>query len=277
MARAAAEHTARFRIYRIDAFTRRPFAGNPAAVCPLDRWLPDELMQAIAAENNLAQTAFYVPRPGNGGEPSFDLRWFTPTTEVDICGHATLASAHLILDRGGGGAAAVFHTRSGPLRVTRDGDRLSLDFPARPPAPRTGSPVAFDIAVAEALGAPPSKALMSRDVFAVFDEASLVARLAPDMARIAALEGFGVIATAPGDDCDFVSRFFAPKAGVPEDPVTGSAHCSLIPYWAARLGRDELFARQISARGGELWCRHRGDRVTIAGHCALNLEGIVTL
>jgi len=265
---SAAERRLRIPLYQIDAFADRPFTGNPAAICPLESWLPDDVLQSIAEENNLAQTAFYVPRAPRDAEPAFDLRWFTPSAEVDICGHATLASAHFILAHSASSSVA-FHTRSGLLRVTRDGERLALDFPARPPVPQH-----FDIAAVEAaLGARPHSVLKSRDVFAVFDEAEAIAHLKPDMAKIATLEGFGVIATAPGADCDFVSRFFAPKVGVPEDPVTGSAHCSLIPYWAERLGKAELFARQISKRGGKLWCRLRGDRVTIAGTCAPYLEG----
>lgn len=262
----------RIPIYQIDAFADRPFSGNPAAVCPLEHWLPDAVLQSIAEENNLAQTAFYVPRALRTAEPAFDLRWFTPAAEVDICGHATLASAYFILGRSAADSVA-FYTRSGVLRVTRDGARLALDFPARPPVPEAADTAAIE----DALGARPATVLKSRDVFAVFDNAVAVASLKPDMAKIATLDGFGVIATAPGIDCDFVSRFFVPKVGVPEDPVTGSAHCSLIPYWAERLGKTDLFARQISKRGGQLWCRHRGDRVTIAGTCAPYLEGWIEL
>ncbi len=270
--RAPAAGRLRIPLYQIDAFADRPFTGNPAAVCPLEGWLPDDVLQSIAEENNLAQTAFYVPRALRNAEPAFDLRWFTPTAEVDICGHATLASAHSILGEGDANSVA-FYTRSGVLRVMREGERLALDFPARPPAP--GS---IDIAAVEAaLGARPDLLLMSRDVFAVFGETPRVAGLRPDTAKVAALPGFGVIATAPGADCDFVSRFFAPKVGVPEDPVTGSAHCSLIPYWAERLGKADLFARQISKRGGQLWCRHRGERVTIAGTCAPYLAGWIEI
>jgi PhzF family phenazine biosynthesis protein len=271
-ARAAGNTRLRIPLIQIDAFADRPFAGNPAAVCPLERWLPDDVLQAIAEENNLAQTAFYVPRVLRDAEPAFDLRWFTPAAEVDICGHATLASAHYILGKSAADSVA-FYTRSGLLRVTREDDRLALDFPARPPAPGD-----LDAAAVEAaLGARPEILLISRDVFAVFGDPAVVARLDPDMAKVAALPGFGVIATAPGSDCDFVSRFFVPKVGVPEDPVTGSAHCSLIPYWAGRLDKTELFARQISKRGGQLWCRHRGDRVTIAGTCASYLEGWIEI
>jgi PhzF family phenazine biosynthesis protein len=273
VAERGASHTRlRIPIVQIDAFADRPFSGNPAAVCPLERWLPDDVLQAIAEENNLAQTAFYVPRTRRADDPTFDLRWFTPTAEVDICGHATLASAYFILGRNGGDSVR-FHTRSGDLRVTRDGERLALDFPARPPAPYSGDADA----VAAALGARPEALLMSRDVFAIFGDASAVANLEPEMAKVAALPGFGVTATAPGTDCDFVSRFFVPKVGVPEDPVTGSAHCTLIPYWAERLGKTDLFARQISKRGGQLWCRHRGDRVVIAGTCTPYLEGWIEI
>jgi PhzF family phenazine biosynthesis protein len=251
-------------LYQLDAFADRPFAGNPAAVCPLDAWPPDDRMQAIAAENNLSETAFFVRRP----DGDYDLRWFTPAIEVDLCGHATLASAHVVLNRLTPDARSVtFHTRSGPLTVARDGDRLVMDFPAQPPAPGAVP------GLAEALGAAPAEVQVGRYAVAVFDDAAAVAALEPDFRAIARLDPPFVVATAPGDDCDFVSRFFAPSAGVDEDPVTGSAHCILIPFWAERLGKAALFARQISRRGGALWCRHDGDRVTMAGHCAPYLEG----
>jgi len=253
-------------IYQVDAFASAVFKGNPAAVCPLDAWLPDATMQAIAAENNLAETAFFVPE----GE-DYGLRWFTPAIEVDLCGHATLASAHVIFDRLKPGRDVVsFSTRSGVLTVTRAGDRLALDFPAQPPAPCTPPD---DLGAA--LGGAPLEILGSVDYMAVFGSAAEVRALAPDFRRLARLDRRGVIATAPGSDCDFVSRFFAPRAGIDEDPVTGSAHCALIPYWARRLGKDRLFARQISARGGELDCALRGDRVTIAGRAVLYLEGTI--
>jgi PhzF family phenazine biosynthesis protein len=251
-------------LYQLDAFADRPFAGNPAAVCPLDAWPPDDRMQAIAAENNLSETAFFVRRP----DGDYDLRWFTPAIEVDLCGHATLASAHVVLNRLTPDARSVtFHTRSGPLTVARDGDRLVMDFPAQPPAPGAVP------GLAEALGAAPAEVQVGRYAVAVFDDAAAVAALDPDFRAIARLDPPFVVATAPGDDCDFVSRFFAPSAGVDEDPVTGSAHCILIPFWTERLGKAALFARQISRRGGALWCRHDGDRVTMAGHCAPYLEG----
>jgi PhzF family phenazine biosynthesis protein len=258
-------------LFQIDAFTSKPFGGNPAAVCPLEDWLADGTMQAIAAENNLSETAFFVAE-GDG----FRLRWFTPTIEVDLCGHATLASAWVVLNRLDRARSRVeFQTRSGTLTVKRDGDRLAMDFPARSPK----SAPDFD-AVAEALGARPGELLAARDAFAVFRSEDEVRALKPDFSKIAALEHFAVIATAPGDAgtaTDFVSRFFAPKAGVPEDPVTGSAHCTLIPFWAARLGKTKLFARQVSARGGELWCEEQAERVVIAGHCAPVIEGTITL
>jgi PhzF family phenazine biosynthesis protein len=266
----------RIPLYQVDAFSQHPFGGNPAAVCPLERWLEDALMQSIAAENNLAETAFFAPAGPKDGGADFGLRWFTPTLEIDLCGHATLASAHVIFTRLEPARARVsFSTRSGRLEVVRDGDRLAMDFPARPPEPHSG----IDAAAA-ALGARPAEFRAARDGFAVFEREEDVARLKPDFAKLAALDFFALIATAPGkpgSGVDFVSRFFAPKAGVPEDPVTGSAHCSLIPYWAQRLGKSKLFARQISPRGGDIWCEDRGARVVIAGHCVEVIEGAIAL
>jgi PhzF family phenazine biosynthesis protein len=256
-------------VYQVDAFASAPFHGNPAAVCPLDRWLPDATMQAIAAEHNLSETAFYVPR-GN----EYELRWFTPAVEVDLCGHATLAAAFVIFDirRERSGASLTFHSKSGSLSVAKDDGRLALDFPARPPAACPPVPE-----MREALGAKPECVLAARDYLCVFSSEEEVLALQPDMPRVAALDRFAVIATAPGKDCDFVSRFFAPAKGVPEDPVTGSAHTTLIPYWAARLGKNRLFARQRSKRGGELWCELAGDRVKIAGHAVKYSEGTIEL
>jgi PhzF family phenazine biosynthesis protein len=253
-------------IYQIDAFAGAVFGGNPAAVVPLESWLPDATMQAIAAENNLSETAFFVPC---GQE--YELRWFTPVAEIDLAGHPTLATAWLILNRlAPRRSSVVFHTKIGDrLEVVRDEDRLAMDFPSRPPAPRPLGDVAA------ALGAAPAEVLAARDGFAVFRSEAEVRALRPDMARIAAFDVMGMIATAPGSDCDFVSRFFAPKHNIPEDPVTGSAHCTLIPYWAKRLGRSKLFARQVSARGGELFCEDRGARVTIGGRAVLYLEGTI--
>jgi predicted PhzF superfamily epimerase YddE/YHI9 len=258
----------RLSIHQVDAFTSRLFGGNPAAVVLLDAWLPEGVMQAIAAENNLAETAFVIPH-----ERCAPLRWFTPTIEVDLCGHATLATAFVLFEHHRPDAREVsFETRSGVLTVWRDGGRLSLDLPARP-----GRRIGVSPEVVAALGAAPNEALEARDLMVVFGSEADVRGLTPDMAGIAALDAFAVIVTAPGDDVDFVSRFFAPRAGIPEDPVTGSAHCTLAPYWAARLGRTVLAARQVSARGGELECEHRGDRVVISGRCVEYLRGSIVV
>lgn len=251
-------------LYQLDAFTQRLFGGNPAAVVLLEDWLPDGTLAAIAAENNLAETAFVIPRAD-----ASPLRWFTPTVEIDLCGHATLAAADVLFRyRFPSLARLAFSTRSGELAVTRDGALLKMDFPARP-----GKPVAVTDALAAALGARPREAYMARDLLAIFDAESDVRSLRPDFARIAALDAFAVIVSAPGDAVDFVSRFFAPGAGIPEDPVTGSSHCTLVPYWAARLGKDKLTAQQLSARGGDLLCELRADRVVIAGHVVEYLRG----
>jgi PhzF family phenazine biosynthesis protein len=261
----------RIPLYQVDAFvTGEPFSGNPAAVCPLDSWLPDAVMQAVAAENNLSETAFFVPEVDG-----YRLRWFTPTTEVDLCGHATLASAFVVFGWLAPWRRSVtFQTeKAGKLTVTRDGELLALDFPSRPP-----QPCQMPEALAQALGKRPTTLLAARDYLAVFDAADEVAALSPDFGKVAALDRFAVIATAPGSDgADFVSRFFAPARGVDEDPVTGSAHCTLIPYWAERLGKTRLEARQLSRRGGALSCALRGDRVTIAGRAALYLTGAISI
>jgi len=258
----------RIPLYQIDAFTGRLFRGNPAAVCPLEEWLEDEQMQAIAAENNLSETAFFVRR-GEG----YQLRWFTPKVEVDLCGHATLASAFVILNYLEPAREEVrFETRSGELVVRRNGDLLAMDFPAREPWRCECS-----VALSQALGKPPLEVWEARDYMAVYESEDEVRALAPDMGALVVVGHFAVIVTAPGREADFVSRFFAPAAGVPEDPVTGSAHCTLVPYWARRLGKTQLQARQVSARGGELFCEHRGERVTIAGRAVRYLEGTIHL
>ncbi len=259
-------------IYQVDAFAAKVFTGNPAAVCPLDAWLSDEVLQAIALENNLSETAFLVKRgpsaEGEGGA-EYDLRWFTPAHEVDLCGHATLGSAYVVANHLNGGATEMrFHSRSGLLTVTREGELYTLDFPVL--APRR---IDDDPAVAEALGATPKELWDQMDLMAVFDSEAEIAALAPDMAKLMELDTRGVIATAPGETCDFVSRFFAPRAGIPEDPVTGSAHCITTPYWADRLGENHLSARQISARGGALEVELRGERVRISGRVAPYMEG----
>ncbi|WP_375417618.1 PhzF family phenazine biosynthesis protein [uncultured Hymenobacter sp.] len=269
----------RLPLYQIDAFARRPFAGNPAAVCPLPpgEWISAELMQRIAAENNLAETAFFRPSAARPGE--FDLRWFTPTAEIDLCGHATLASAHVLFQHlDFRGERITFHTLSGPLHVRRqaaDG-RLTLDFPSRPPQPLPTPPPELKAALG---GAVPTRALAARDLVAVFATEAEVQAIQPDFAQMLALDYVGIIATAPGADADtdFVSRFFGPRVGVPEDPVTGSAHSSLIPFWAEELGRTTLKARQISARGGELWCALHGERVDIGGYAVTYLRGEIEL
>jgi PhzF family phenazine biosynthesis protein len=253
-----------FTIYQVDAFTDRVFAGNPAAVVPLASWLPDETMQAIAAENNVSETAFFVPA-GDG----YLLRWFTPTVETELCGHATLAAAFVLLSRLVPERDSVsFQTMSGPLGVRRAGDLFTLDLPAQPPSPCT-----MPTPMLDALGGDPVDVLGALKYLVLFHDEVEVAALRPDVVTLAAIDRDGVIATAPGRDCDFVSRYFAPHAGIPEDPVTGSAHCTLVPYWAARLGKTRLRARQISRRGGELRCELAGDRVRLAGRAALYMEG----
>lgn len=263
-----------FPLYQVDAFTSERFRGNPAAVVPLEAWLSDETLQAIAAENNLAETAFYVPLTptSQGLTPDFHLRWFTPKVEVALCGHATLASAFVLfrlLGREGG--EVTFHSQSGPLWVKDDGRMLTLDFPVRDP--ERISPPSF---LGQALGLAPLEVWMNGDVLALLGSEAEVRALEPRMEPLLKLPR-GLIVTAPGDEVDFVSRFFAPAAGIPEDPVTGSAHCLLTPFWESRLGKSELRARQVSSRGGELWCRRDGDRVHIAGEAVLYLSGTIHL
>lgn len=256
----------RLPLYQVDAFTDRAFSGNPAAVCPLPHWIPDQQMQAIAAENNLAETAFFV-RENDG----FRLRWFTPLVEVDLCGHATLASAFVLFDcLGYEDDAVTFQTRSGTLHVLKRNDLLEMDFPSRPPAACSIHP-----GLVPALGQEPVSITASRDYCCVFNSEEEVRALRPDFRRLEKIDRFAVIATAPGKDCDFVSRFFAPAQGVDEDPVTGSAHCTLTPYWSRRLNKTKLFARQVSARGGVLYCEDRGGRVGIAGKAVLYLDGYI--
>jgi predicted PhzF superfamily epimerase YddE/YHI9 len=254
----------RLPLYQVDAFASEVFRGNPAAVCPLGSWLPDATLQAIAAENNLPETAFFVREGG-----SYRLRWFTPTMEVELCGHATLASGFVLLKQDG---TAKFLTRSGPLAVTRRGDLLTLDLPALP-----ASPMEPPAALIRGLGAAPRETLRAANWLAVLDSEETVRALAPDFASLARLHPYGVIVTAPGDTVDFVSRYFGPSFGIPEDPVTGSAHCTLTPYWSARLGKAKLGARQLSARGGELACEDLGARVALTGRCVLYLDGAITV
>lgn len=257
-------------IFQVDAFTTRRFAGNPAAVMPMDRFPNDEVLQALAAENNLAETAFFVR---DGGD--YRLRWFTPTTEVPLCGHATLASAAVVMERlEPGRKVVVFHSASGPLTVRRAGDRYVMDFPAR-----TSERAAAPPGIAAALGAEPVEVFGSPFNYLVLMESAAVVRtLKPDLAAIARIDSPGMIVTAPGDgDYDFVSRYFAPAKGIPEDPVTGGAHCMLAPYWAKRLGKTEFRAYQASKRGGEIVCRLAGNRVELEGSCVFYLEGEVEI
>ncbi len=255
--------------YQVDAFSSRLFSGNPAGVCLLEAWLPDDTLQAIAEENNLAETAFLVRRADG-----FDLRWFTPTVEVELCGHATLAAAHVLFRHMGlEGHQVLFETKSGELAVARRGELLEMDFPAWPAT-------ACDVpaALVRGLGKFPAfTARSSRDFLAVYETEEEVRALTPDFAELLRLDTLGVIATAPGMECDFVSRFFAPSAGVNEDPVTGSAHCTLAPYWAEQIGRNEMTARQVSARGGELTCSLRHERVFISGRAKTYLTGTIHL
>jgi len=264
-------------LYHVDAFAERAFAGNPAAVVPLERWLDDATLIRIAAENNLSETAFFVEAADR-----LHIRWFTPVREVDLCGHATLATAFVITRflRPDAGELR-FDSLSGELRVRRSGERLELDFPARPPHPLERGLVEQ---LARALGHAPAWCGRTHNpdpdsdkLMAVFDSDLAVKALEPNSEILGQLPGQGVIATARGGDCDFVSRYFVPKLGIAEDPVTGSAHCTLIPYWAEALDKNELSARQVSARGGDLWCRLDGERVRIAGHCTLYLEGRITV
>ena len=252
-------------IYQVDAFTKEVFKGNPAAICPLENWLDAELMQRIALENNLSETAFFVK---NGD--AYEIRWFTPTYEIDLCGHATLAAAFVIIDILKAEESRVkFHShRSGELTVEKSGDRLILDFPSRPV-----SPSEIPDGLIEAIGKQPKEVFKARDYFLVYESEREIADIKPDFTALLKIDAHGFIVTAKGDAADFVSRFFAPEVGVFEDPVTGSAHCNLIPFWAERLGKNELFAKQISARGGELFCKLEGDRVKIGGSAVLYLKG----
>ena len=258
-------------VFVVDAFTRRPFAGNPAAVVPVRAWPAPVLMQAIAAEMNLSETAFVRPRPEGG----WDLRWFTPLHEVAFCGHATLATAHVLAHELDMPGALDFHTRVGGLHVVPEGDALRLDIPALPPRPLQRLPAGL-----EDHFTPPPCALFRNfeNLFCLLRDADAVRGFLPDFARLAGLGPVGLCITAPGTGgADFVSRYFAPGGGIPEDPVTGSTHATLVPFWAARLGRSTLTARQLSARGGEIRCRLAGDRVWLTGHAVTVLRGTLSL
>jgi len=257
-------------LFQVDAFAARRFAGNPAAVMPMDDFPEDAVMQAVAAENNLAETAFLVPQGDD-----YRLRWFTPAVEVPLCGHATLASAAVVMERlEPGRRKVVFHSASGPLTVTRTETGYCMDFPAR-----FSEAVAAPPGLVEALGVIPRE--VSANAFnylALLDSAKAVRALAPDFAALARLDRSGIIVTAAGDDgYDFISRYFAPAKGIAEDPVTGGAHCMLVPYWARRLGKTAFRAYQASRRGGEIVCRLAGDRVELEGGCVFYLEGVADI
>lgn len=256
-------------VYHVDTFTRQLFAGNPAAVVLCESQLPEEIMQALAAENNLSETAFVVM-----GRDLHHIRWFTPTTEVDLCGHATLAAAHVIYHHlGFSDRQLSFDSKSGPLHVRQDGQTLLLDFPAD-----TVSAIDPPEALTHGLGTALTEVYRGRDdVLVVMETEAVIASLSPDMHLLSSVPSRGVIVTAPGDRFDFVSRFFAPQAGIAEDPVTGSAHTTLVPYWSNRLGKTHLLARQISRRGGDLICHHRGKRVEIGGQAVTYLVGEIVL
>lgn len=252
--------------FQVDAFSSKAFGGNPAAVCVLESWLDDDVMQSIAAENNLSETAFLVPMSSG----NYDLKWFTPTMEVDLCGHATLASALILFKYFDRDLHILnFKTASGQLSVEKSGELLSMDFPAWPPVDTDPPEI-----LAEALGEAASAVLTSRDLLAVFEDEGVIQNMTPDFNRIKEIKShLGIIVTAPGKNSDFVSRFFAPLAGLNEDPVTGSAHCTLIPYWAKRLNKNKLHAYQLSGRKGELFCDYLEERVRISGHATLFAKG----
>ncbi len=255
-------------LYQIDAFSSRVFGGNPAAVCPLERWFSDDALQSIALENNLSETAFFV-----GGNSQYEIRWFTPEAEVDLCGHATLATGYVISEILGDRSKIInFTSASGELQVNLEKERPSLNFPSRP-----GIPIECPDLIYKALGHQPSACISATDFMVVLESSHQVQELNPNLDLLKEFDARGVLVTAKGDDCDFVSRCFFPRLGVPEDPVTGSAHCTLAPYWAERLGKQQLHCRQVSKRAGELWCEVLGDRVLISGDCALYLTGEVTL
>ena len=260
-------------IYQVDAFTNKIFGGNPAAIIPLQNWLDDELMQKIAMENNVSETAFFVPSD-NGNEASYGIRWFTPSLEIDLCGHATLASAYIIKTFIEPHVKEVNFTtqKAGTLKTYIKEGMYTLDFPSRKPAATQPPKKLF-----ESLGITTAiEVLKSRDYFVVLPNEEAIRNIEPDFNLMKELNA-GVIITAKGQSADVVSRFFYPAAGIEEDPVTGSAHCNLIPYWSEKLGTAKIFAKQLSKRGGDLWCEHKGDRVLMSGNCVLFMTGEVAV
>ena len=257
-------------MYQVDAFASEVFKGNPAAICVLGEWLDDSILQNIAAENNLAETAFIIKTAAG-----YDLRWFTPAVEIDLCGHATLASAYVIFKFLEPELRQVaFQTMSGQLDVTMDDEqKLSMDFPARAP-----ERIEMNDLHEQAFGIKPLEVWQSRDLLVLFESEAQIKDLQPNLDKISEIKNsFAVIATAKGDEADFVSRFFAPNAGIPEDPVTGSAHCTLVPFWADKLDKNTLHAKQLSKRGGELFCKSNGDRVEMSGYASLFFKGEIYL
>ena len=255
-------------LYQIDAFASKVFQGNPAAVCPLENWLPDTVLQAMAEENNLSETAYYIPAP-----TGFHIRWFTPKAEVDLCGHATLATAYVIFHITGYDEDVIkFESKSGELIVTRSNDLLIMNFPSQPVKPCDNPQE-----LAEGLGKKPIEVLSSEDYMAVFENEQDIISLIPNFNVLSKLDLRGVIVTAEGSEVDFVSRFFAPKYGINEDPVTGSAHCELTPYWAGKLNKMKLTARQLSKRGGEIACELKGDRVFLSGQAVKYMKGRINI
>lgn len=259
-------------LFQIDAFATKVFRGNPAAVCPLSSWLPDSTLQAIAQENNLSETAFFVAE-----QDSYRLRWFTPRQEVDLCGHATLAAAHVIFCELGSEKEEIeFNSRSGTLSVKREENLLSMDFPALHMEPCFDPPGHL----MEGLRREPDDVLLTEEdpnYYAIYSSADDVRELQPDLAKLERLHPYGTVATAVGREADFISRYFAPSYGIPEDPVTGSIHCALTPYWASRLDKTHLRAQQASHRGGELFCEPQNDRVRISGRAVKYLQGTLSI
>lgn len=257
-------------IYQVDAFTDQVFGGNPAAICPLESWLPTETMQKIAMENSVAETAFFIPL-----DHGFHIRWFTPEFEMDLCGHATLAAAHVLIRHLDYKNPVIkFQSNSGELSVTGNNGLLTLDFPTRMPKPAEAPQI-----ILEGIKEKPLEVLKARDYVLVYEDEDMIRRISPNVGLLNQIniDPGGIIVTAPGKDADFVSRFFTPQASIFEDPVTGSAHCSLIPFWAERLGKNELTALQISPRVGKLFCNNAGERVLMSGNAITYLEGFITI
>lgn len=251
-------------VYLISAFSSKIFSGNPAAVCPLKHWIDDDLMQAIAKENNVSETAFFI----QSGD-IYHIRWFSPLVEIDLCGHATLATAHVLFKHiGVSGDQIIFCSKSGNLSVIQKGELLAMDFPSHPP--KEGN-IPQDLL--DGLGLAPLEVLCSEDYLVVFKQERDLLDIKPDMDKLKKIDLRGVIVTARGSEADFGSRFFAPKLGIPEDPVTGSAHCTLIPYWSKKLAKQKLLAHQLSKQGGELFCQDCGERVIISGRAVTCFEG----